>query len=191
MRVLRRTQVAKVWLSHSHRLRRHPGFLQRHFPRHPVEPGAGRFEIRQGRRGDRPRQVADQAQAGVGEGAGEGGEPAVDFEQVPALVVGREGFDPELGGERREPLLGRADPLAADLDHLAVADLLVQQAAADPAAGLDHERLQPGRGEPPRGDESGETGAHDGDVGLDWLAHRPAQVRSASTRAKTSGRWVR
>ena len=67
-----------------------------------------------------------------------------DLDQVPPLVIGREGVDAELAGERRDPLLGRADPLAADLDHLALADLLVEQPAADAVARLDHDRLRPG-----------------------------------------------
>ena len=76
--------------------------------------------------------------------------------------VGREGLEAELADQGQHPVLGRADPLGADLDHLAVADRLVQRPAADPVAGLEHDRLaacgvqRAGRREP------GEPGAdHD------------------------------
>jgi hypothetical protein len=45
--------------------------------------------------------------------------PAVDVGDVLAVAEGREGRDPELGGQRREPVLRRPDPLAARLDDLA------------------------------------------------------------------------
>ncbi len=78
--------------------------------------------------------------------------------------MGREGLDAQLSGERRDPLLGRADPLAADLDQLARADLLVEQPAADPVAGLDYDRLDPGGKEAATGDEPGKAGPDDRDV---------------------------
>jgi hypothetical protein len=91
---------------------------------------------------------------------------------VTALVVGWEGGDPELSGERRDPLLGRPDPLAADLDHLAVADLLVEQAAADAVARLEHDRPLAGGGNPAGGDKPGEARSDDRDVSFNRIVGR-------------------
>jgi hypothetical protein len=80
--------------------------------------------------------------------------------------VGREGGDAELVGERRDPLLGRPDPLAAHLDYLVPADLLVEQATADAVARLDHNRPLAGGGDPAGGDETGKPSTDDCDVSL-------------------------
>ena len=78
-----------------------------------------------------------------------------------AVVEGRERLDAELGGQGREPVLRRADPLAAGLDHLPVADLLVERAAADALARLEHDRAPPGAAQVARGHEAREPGADD------------------------------
>ncbi len=103
---------------------------------------------------------------------------------MPPFVVGREGLDAQLAGERRDPLLGRTDPLAADLDHLALADLLVEQPAADPVTRLDHDRLRSGGEETTGGDETGEPGPDDRDVGLNRVAS--ASLPGALHRNETS-----
>jgi hypothetical protein len=89
---------------------------------------------------------------------------------VSPLVVSRKGLDAELVGKRRDPLLSRSDPLATDLDHLALADLLVEQSAADPVSRLDHDRLGSGGGNLAGGDEPGQSGTDDRDVGLDRVS---------------------
>jgi hypothetical protein len=61
---------------------------------------------------------------------------AVHGEEVLALHVCREQADAELLGERQDTLLRRTDPLAAQLDHGAVLERVVQEAPADPIAGL-------------------------------------------------------
>ena len=69
-------------------------------------------------------------------------------------------------GQLVEAVLGRADPLAADLDHLAVPDVGVERAAADPVARFgDLHRGAPGD-EGARGREPGEPGAGDDDVSI-------------------------
>ena len=57
-----------------------------------------------------------------------------------AVVVGRVELQAQLLHQFQCPVLGRADPLAAHLDHLAagVRDLPVQRAAADPVPGLQN-----------------------------------------------------
>ena len=59
------------------------------------------------------------------------------LDQALAVGVGGEGLDPELAGQREHALLGGPRPLAAHLDHLAVADVGVQQPPAHPVSGLD------------------------------------------------------
>ena len=70
-----------------------------------------------------------------------------------------------------QPVLGRADPLAADLDHLAVADVVVQHPAAHPLAGLEHHDRGPARHERPSGAEPRQPRPHHHDVGVvcAWL----------------------
>ena len=82
-----------------------------------------------------------------------------------ALLVGREGLDAELRRQLREPVLGRADPLAADLDDLAVADLMVEHAPADAVTRLEHHAVDPLGGELPRGRQPGQPGSDHDDVG--------------------------
>ena len=77
-----------------------------------------------------------------------------------ALVVGRVALEAELVDEGVDPVLGRADPLAADLDG-DPGDGVVQRAAADPVPGLEHDDGAPGLLEPPPGDQPGHPGAHD------------------------------
>ena len=102
------------------------------------------------------------------------------LEDVLAGAVGREGLEPELADQRDHPVLGRADPLGADLDHLAVADRLVQRPAADPVAGLEHDHVAAGGAQLAGRRQPGEAGADDDDVRVPFL-HRADHIgRSAS-----------
>jgi hypothetical protein len=83
------------------------------------------------------------------------------LDQVLAVAEGGERRDAELGRQRREPVLGRADPRAARLEHLAIADLLVERAAADPVARLEHHHAPAGAGEVARRDQARQPGADD------------------------------
>src|SRR5918998_3640173 len=61
-----------------------------------------------------------------------------------AFDVGREHADAELPCEREDAVLREADPLAAQLDHRAVTERVIQEAPADAVAGLQHEDREPG-----------------------------------------------
>ena len=80
------------------------------------------------------------------------GAAAVELEQVarPRCRWGRSRC--RLVEQREHAVLGRPDPLAADLDDLAIADLGVDSAPADPVAGLehDHRARRPRRARGPR-----------------------------------------
>jgi hypothetical protein len=101
-----------------------PRSVQGHLPREPVEPGLGLLHVDEHRRvdaRDRARVAADA--------------PSV-LEQVVSVRVGGEGLDAQLAGERGQTVLRGADPLAADLDDLAVPEILVQDTASDAVARL-------------------------------------------------------
>ena len=91
-----------------------------------------------------------------------------------ALGVGGEGLQPELADQRQDPVLGRADPLAPDLDHLAVADRLVQGAPADPVARLEHADVAPGGAQRPGGAETRQAGPDHRYVYRDFVFFRLA-----------------
>jgi hypothetical protein len=131
-----------------------------HALRHPVEPAAGELDLDQRRRvqlRDRPRVAADAT---------------VQLHRVLTVDVGGERLDPELGSERREPVLRRPDPLAADLDHLAVAEVLVQRPPADPVAGLEDRHGRAAVDQRPSGRQPREPGADDEDVSVDAPRHQ-------------------
>ena len=64
---------------------------------------------------------------------------AVHGEEVLAFHVGREEANAEFLGERQDAVLGRADPLPAELDHGPVGQCVVQEPSADAVAGLQDE----------------------------------------------------
>ena len=87
--------------------------------------------------------------------------------------MGREGLEPQLGDQRQDPVLGRADPLGADLDHLAVADRLVERPAADPVARLEHDHVAAAGAQLARRREPGEPGPDDDHIGIPALQSAP------------------
>jgi hypothetical protein len=69
---------------------------------------------------------------------------AIDGEEVLAFYLGWEHANAELPGERQDAVLGRTDPLPAQLDHSAALERVVQEAPADPVTGLQHEDRETG-----------------------------------------------
>jgi hypothetical protein len=121
--------------------------------------------------GRHPREALPRL-ADVGEGVLEQGEVvaavaphiAVHGEEMVAFDVGREHADAELPCEREDAVLREADPLAAQLDHRAVTERVIQEAPADAVAGLQHEDREPGGQKVARGGQPGEPGTHN-----DWV----------------------
>ena len=106
--------------------------------------------------------------------------------------VGGKGAHPELGRQRREPVLGGPDPLAADLDDVAVADVLVQHPPADALARFDDQYLHPrGDGRTSRR-QAGEAGPDDDEIGVACLriGHLGGPYRRPAGRYGPT-RWLR
>ena len=83
-----------------------------------------------------------------------------------ALVVRREQRRAELVGEREGAVLGRPDPLPAELDDDPVARAGVEHPTTDAVSGLeDHDGATRGGQVAGRG-ETRQPGAHDDDVGV-------------------------
>ena len=80
------------------------------------------------------------------------------------MVVARERPDAELVRERQHAVLGRADPLSAELDDRAVGERVVEGAAADAVAGLQHEDAAALLLESARRGQAGEAGPDDDDI---------------------------
>jgi hypothetical protein len=149
------------------------GLAQPGLVRHSVQVTGVRGPPRR-RRGHLARRLADAGQGDAHVGEGEEVRGSVPGEP-PGLAVAD--VDPLAGhgglvrghadllGQRQDVVLGGAHELPADLGHLAVAEVVVEQPPADPVAGL-----QDGHG-PARGDEfarrgeSGQSGADHDDVG--------------------------
>ena len=81
--------------------------------------------------------------------------------------MGGKGVDAHRARQRKHPVLRRADPLAAHLHHLAVADRLVEDPPSHSAAGLEDDHRRAGRLEVASGHEPGEARAHDDHVRLE------------------------
>ena len=80
--------------------------------------------------------------------------------------MGGKGLHAELARERGEPVLRGPDPLAANLDDLAVSDVVVEEPAAHPVAGFEHDHGCPAGCERAGGGEPGQARAHDDHVRL-------------------------
>ena len=110
--------------------------------------------------GDVHQRVLVEPERLVGPAAG----VAVDAQEVIALLIGREGGEPELVGERQDAVLGRADPLPAELDDRAVGEGVVERAPAHPVASLQHDDAAALLPEAAGSGQAGETGSHDDDI---------------------------
>jgi hypothetical protein len=117
----------------------------------------------------RLEQVGDHVRGELGPVAGVAVDGPGQLEDVLALDVGRVRVDPNRARQRGQPVLGRADPLAADLDDLAVAEFVVERPAAGAVARLeDHHRRARG-GQLACRRQPGEPRADDYDVGLERI----------------------
>jgi hypothetical protein len=87
-----------------------------------------------------------------------------------------ERLDPELPGERIHAVLGGTNPLPPDLDHLPVAEVVVEDPAADPVPGLQDHHRPTGSHEVPGRHQAREPGTHDANVGLSCLRHGTATI---------------
>ena len=86
-------------------------------------------------------------------------------QMLPGVVRG-ERLEPELGGELGHAELGRSDPLSAELHDGAVRQLVVEDSATDPVAGLEHHDLLARSGKLARCDQARDPGADDRHLGL-------------------------
>jgi hypothetical protein len=96
--------------------------------------------------------------------AGEGAPVTGELEDVLTLVVGGVGGEAELLDQLVHAGLARADPLAAELDRLAVRERAVLRPAADAVPRLEHLHARAGAREPAGAGETGQAGADDHDV---------------------------
>ena len=115
VRTLRRSQRGDRLGVEPLGLLRLPRGLERDRLREPVEP-----ELRDAEVGEHVRRQPVGLAVGGRRGAVALELGAAAMEEVVAAVIGRVVADAELGRERVEAILGRPDPLAADLDDRAV-----------------------------------------------------------------------
>jgi hypothetical protein len=152
--VLRRSHVWNVRPSRS-RARgawRVPRRLERDALGERVEPPPRLLVVEQ----DRRVEPGDEAAVAL--------DLAAPLDARVAVGVRRVRLDAELAGQLDEAVLRRADPLAADLDHLAPADVVVQGAPADAVARLEHHDRRPVGDRVPRRGEPGQPGPDDDQV---------------------------
>ena len=117
------------------------------------DPAAHQLELRG------PGAELDQVgQRDPGQVAAVALEVAAPGDQLVAGAVLRERRDAELVGQAQDPVLGRPDRLAAEIEDV-VADPARQRAAADPIAGLDHDHVGPGGAELARRAQARQPGA--------------------------------
>ncbi len=152
------------------------GRLERDLLRQPVQPPQGALDVEQDERAESR------------DGAAVAAKPAAVLDHVLARPVGGEGLHPQLGGKGREAVLAGADPLPAELHHLAIADRLVEHPAPDPVAGLHHEYLAARRGQLARGHEPGQPGAHHNELRF-VSGHRPRRYPGPRADALVCSRY--
>jgi hypothetical protein len=162
-----------------------PRRLRRHRGGHRVQLTDGQAH------GHRGARVAGREPAVVALGA------AVAELGVQPAVPGREGGDAKALGQRRDAVLGGADPLAAVVDRRPVGRRQRQRAAADPVAGLQHQHLGAARGQVAGRHQPGEPGADHHHVQVCCGGHRRsslgggregARPHSPRRRASTASR---
>jgi hypothetical protein len=103
---------------------------------------------------------------------------------VLAVDVGREQPEAEILGKRQDAVLGRPDPLPAELDHGPVGQRVVQESTADAVAGLQDEDRDVSGYKIARGDQSGHAGPNHYDVdsfGDVRLVHPVPSIRRGHT----------
>ena len=106
----------------------------------------------------------------------------VDVDVV-SVAVGGEEVDAELLEQRVHARLVRRDPLAAELVRLA-AELGVPEPSADAIARFEHDDLAALGDEAPRGGETCDAGADDGDVRLDHAGAHASFLSAAAAAAR-------
>ena len=123
-------------------------------------------------------EIDQAAQRQPRDGAAVRADRAAPPDQVGAVVVGRDGRDAELVGERQHGVLRRADERAAHVDRDA-GDVAGVRASADPVAALEHQHVVAEPGQFAGGGEAGETGPHHDDVGgPSRVGHAPQSTPS-------------
>ena len=163
---------------------------------------------------DPPQQGAEITGVGFGQRwdqTGEVGRRARVVEHLLALGVGLERLDPVCARPGEDAILARPHPLAADLDHLAVADGVVERAPADAVAGLedrhrasgaaqvggraqprqpgaDHHHVDPPRGAPARPREAAAALAASASGGCPGRRSRRPSRRLAAREAASPSR---
>ena len=148
-----RIHSPKVTRVPSARLPSSPRRVERHLRGHRVHPPS------------RPLDLQEHRGIDARNGAGVAADRAPVLDDVLALDVGREGRDAHARGHLEQRVLSGPDPLAADLDDLAVADVVVEHSAADAIARFEDDAVDSALGQVKRGGEPRESGAHDRDLG--------------------------
>src|ERR671920_1469531 len=87
-------------------------------------------------------------------------------EEVLAFYVRWEEVDVEFLGERQDAILGRTDPLSADLDYNTIGQCVVEDAPADSIAGFQNHHRKPRGPKVARGDQPGQSCPHHSDICL-------------------------
>jgi len=106
--------------------------------------------------------------------------------QDPVTFLERgKGVDPELGGERCDPILAWPDPLAAHFHDRPVGERDVAHATTDTVTRLEHRDRSPGSDKRPRRDETGQAGANHGDIDRTLLHGRLISTRPQPMGGRT------
>ena len=156
------------------RPRRRPWLLQVHPAGQSVEAGQALGQVGQRERTQVRRRAALRAESGAS---------TAQVQDQLTVVEGRERLQSQFGDQLVHAVLGRADPLAAQLDRYAIRGVATFGASADAVPGLDDHDVDAGSRQYPRRGQAGQAGADDRDGGVsDGGAgpHVHAPRRSAS-----------
>jgi hypothetical protein len=105
--------------------------------------------------------------------------PTVELENALAVIVGREQRKVEIVRERAHAMLGRTDPLAAELHHRAIRERVVEQPPADAVASLEHHDRTTRRLEVTCSCQPGQAGTHHDHINLTHIVPPEASQRRA------------